>query len=342
MKKIFAFVVFSFGLSSIYSYESPVGSEQLFLYGFPGLISSASSVAGGGIFDAAPYSINLNPALTAPLQRVAADIGMTIVAQSKRGNKAGMALHLGALLPSKWGVWTAAIQGAFLEAPLPPPGNMFLARLGWARDITDKLYVGVSGFVGGVSGFVGDDFGAALDLGFVYRIGDLVFLKDARIAGVVANLGKTFEPGNYDPYPGIISPKGGFAAKLLDYENFKAGFSADISFPAVFQNLLFSAGLEFNIAKIIDVSLGWSANVRELQDFEPNTPFIGIGARWTIDTAKYDLMQSHGWEKTDIAASGVWQNINDFANIVSAGVEAHFGVPDKEAPAITVDDGEAE
>ncbi|MDR0662831.1 MAG: hypothetical protein LBF80_01960 [Spirochaetaceae bacterium] len=319
-----------------YAKDPPPYGENLFLLGFPGFIANAASTVGGGLYDAGPYSINMNPALTAPLQRVSADLGASIMTGDA---DAGFAFLAGALLPSRWGVWTGVLQGAFMEAPLYPPGNTFSGHFGWARDVTENLYAGVSIFAGATSKY-GDNFAAGLDLGFVYRIGNLSFLKDARVSAAVANIGKTFSNDAFDNFPGVFTVKGGFAAVLFENDKFSAGFSADLAIPT-FKNALLSLGAELGIVKIITVSLGWDMNIWELvHEIGPHTPFLGIAVKWTANTGGSDILMKQGWEKTDLSVSTLYQRLDDKTNLFSAGLSAEFGSIDKDPPVIKL--GEAE
>ncbi|MDR1363016.1 MAG: hypothetical protein LBJ35_03080 [Spirochaetaceae bacterium] len=336
-------IVFVIGVAAIvthgaYSYDAPPYGENMLLLGFPGFISNAASTVGGGLYDAGPYSININPALTAPLQRVSADIGGTILI--KEGST-GFAFLLGMLFPSRWGVWTALAQGAFISPPLSPAGNTYSGRFGWSRDITDNLYLGASVFAGVTTDY-GVGYAAGLDLGFVYRMGNLGFLKDARLSAAVANIGKTFDNDIYKNFPGAFAPKGGFAAVLFENNSFEAGFSVDVSFPT-FQNLVINAGVELGIVKMITVSFGWDANLRELADRGENmhSPFVAVGFKWTADTGASEILKSQGWEKTDVGVSALYQQINDSAHLFSAGVSAQFGSIDKDPPVIKLGESES-
>ena len=320
-----------------YAKDTPPYGENLFLLGFPGLVTNAASTVGGGLYDAGPYSININPALTAPLQRVSADLGASIMAGE---SEAGFAFLAGALFPSRWGVWTGSVQGVFLEAPLSPPGNTFSGRFGWSRDVADNLYVGTSIF-GGATSKYGDGFAAGLDLGFVYRLGNLFFLKDTRFSAAITNIGKTFDNDYFDNFPGFLTVKGGVAAVLFENDIFAAGFSADVAIPT-FQNILLNFGLELGIAKMVTVSFGWDMNARELSDgLDPHTPFIGVAFKLTVNTGGSDIMMKRGWEKTDINISTLYQQIGSKTNLFSAGLSAEFGSIDKTPPTINMGDAES-
>ncbi|MDR1256551.1 MAG: hypothetical protein LBJ86_02255 [Spirochaetaceae bacterium] len=319
-----------------YGYDAAPYGENIFLLGFPRFVSSAASTTGGGLYDAGPYSININPALTAPLQRVAVDLGGTMLLTKDDG---GTAFHAGALVPSRWGVWTGDFDASFIPVPLSPPGHAISAHFGWARDIVENLYVGVSIFAGGVFKY-GNDFALGFDAGFVYKLGKLGFLKDARASAVFAGIGKTFTNDVYKNFPGMFTPKGGFAAVLYESGKFAAGFSVDLAVPS-FQNAVLGVGLDFNVFKIIDISAGWDMNIRELADKRgAHTPFVGITVRLTKNTSSSDILMKRGWDKTDINIYGVYQRLNDEINLFSAGASAHFGAIDRSPPVIEM--GEAE
>ena len=73
-------------------------------------------------------------------------------------------------------------------------GNSLNIKANLAKPITDKLDVGLGVNVG----FLFGDFDWALsaNVGALYRIGDLGFLKDFRIGASVSNLGKVFTNTN--------------------------------------------------------------------------------------------------------------------------------------------------
>jgi hypothetical protein len=251
----------------------------------------------------------------------------------------GAAFHAGALFPSRWGVWTGGFDASFLPVPLSPPGNAISARLGWARDVVENLYVGASIFTGGIFRY-GNDFALGFDAGFVYKLGKLGFLKDARASAALVNIGKTFKNDIYENFPGMFTPKGGFAAVLFESGKFAAGFSVDLSLPS-FQNAVLGFGLDFSVLKMIDISAGWDMNIRELaDDIGAHAPSVGITFRLTKNTSSSDILMKRGWDKTDINVSGVYQRLNDQINLFSAGASAHFGAIDRSPPVIEI--GEAE
>jgi hypothetical protein len=328
----------------VWSSDPPVGGERLFFLGHPGFISGAMSSSGGGIF--APevtgsHVMGINPALAAGVQRFSIDAAYTgLVGAGGYGN----AFYAGALFPSRYGVFSGGVQGAFLPLDDMKLGNTLLARAGFSRDVTDRLFVGADLYGGGAfgGGPSGTDWALGLDAGFVYNLGSLAFLKNARYSVVIRNMGKNFIDNEKNIYPGILAPAAGFAALFVDKAKFSAGFSVDLSFP-LFQNLVFSAGLQAKIARFIKVSAGWDMNLRETLKLKGNgvhLPFVGIGVEFAADTSKSGFMSRQGWQKTDFDISGVWQQLNNQVQLFSVGITANLGVQDKEPPVIQIGEEE--
>ncbi|MDR2445804.1 MAG: hypothetical protein LBD58_00715 [Treponema sp.] len=344
MKRIlFSLLMIVFLIQTVWSNDPPAGGERLFFLGHPDFISGAMSTSGGGVF--APevvgsHVMGVNPALAAGVQRFSIDAAYTgLVGTGGYGN----AFYAGALFPSRYGVFSGGVQGAFLPLDAMNLGNTLLARAGFSRDVTDRLFVGADLYGGGAFGGADRaDWALGLDAGFVYRLGSAAFLKNARYSVVIRNMGKNFIDDEKNIYPGILTPAAGFAALFVDKEKLSAGFSADVSFPFC-QNLVFSLGLQAKIARFIMVSAGWDINLREvikLKGDGVHLPFVGIGIQFTADMSKSGFMSRQGWQKTDIDVSGVWQQLHNKAQVFSVGMTANFGLQDEEAPVIQIGDEE--
>ncbi|MDR1220098.1 MAG: hypothetical protein LBK73_10915 [Treponema sp.] len=349
-KKLFLSLTVMLLAQSVWANDPPAGGERLFLLGHPGFISGAMSSSGGGVFApevAGSHVMGINPALAAGVQRFSIDAAYTgLVGTGGYGN----AFYAGALFPSRYGVFSGSVQGAFLPLDAMNLGNTLLARAGFSRDVTERLFVGASLYGGGAFSRSGgafsdakdDDWALGLDAGFVYSLGNLAFLKNARYSVVIRNMGKNFIDDGKNFYPGILTPAAGFAAVFVDKAAFTAGFSADVSVP-FFQNLVFSVGLQAKIARFIMVSAGWDINLREMMKLKSDgvhLPLVGIGVQFAGDMSKSGFMSRQGWQKTDFDISGVWQQLNDKIQLFSVGVTANFGVQDKEAPIIQIGDEE--
>jgi hypothetical protein len=339
-----AIVVSAFLSARLFPYNPPVGGENLFRYGHADLTSQAASAAGGALFGAGPQSVVINPALVAGVQRVSVDLGYTGLFPAEDAViKLGTGLQLGALFPTRWGVAAATVHGLFVPTESMKLGNSLLARAGFSRDVTDKLYVGVSAFAG-VNGGEGTDWAAGLDIGFWWRLGTLGPLSDFRIGGALLNMGKTFiiDVGGIkttsaaDHFPGIFTPRAGVAAKFLDLEKIEAGFSADLSLP-FFQNAVLDAGAQIRFADIVTVSAGWQFNIAETAANRIALfPSIGLSVKFKWNSSKSEFMSSKGWDTSDVTVSGNWRQIYSGVQQVSAGVTANFGLPDTDGPAVSL------
>jgi len=322
-----------------FAYNPPLWGENLFRNGHADLTSQAASAAGGAFFSSTPQSIAVNPALMSPVQRVSVDAGYTGVFFD---GGSGSGLQAGLALPSRWGVASFALQGVFMDdAGL---GNTFTARAAFSKDVTDKLYVGAGVFGG--AGNVGWTAGA--DAGFVYRLGALGALSDARIGAALTNLGITYlsedAPGisgwESGRFPGMFTPRAGFAAVFLDTAGVDAAFSADLSLP-FWQNAVFEAGLQARIADIIVIAAGWQLNALEAAESVASLmPSVGVSVKFRVNTGRSEFMSSKGWDTSDFVTSGAWRQLkiygDESAQQISAGITANFGLRDTEGPAIGV------
>jgi hypothetical protein len=346
LKKISVFlVVFALFTGGLYAYEPPQGGQNLFLFGHPKFITSANSAAGGGIFSEGSYSINMNPALTAGLQCPSMDAGFTGLFDEKN-SEIGGAMRLGLSYPTRIGVFTGGVQGVFTKLDEVPLGNIALFRLGFSRDVTDNLFFGFS-FTGGMLSYTpAEDSYMAGDIGAWYRIRELLFLKNVRFAAVLQNIGKTFETKGSQKYeegvtgfPGFLTPKAGVAASLFDANGIVVGVSSDIALPSL-KNILFNAGVQASIKDFVFISAGWDFNVGEAIDYKDkdpvHTPYIGIGVRFSVNTAGNETMSKRGFNETTIDADGLWQKLGGGVQAVSFGAAASFGVKDLLPPDISV------
>jgi hypothetical protein len=344
LKQIYVASIMLFFAAALYaSPKQYPGTDNLFLYGHPAFVTSGASAAGGPVLSAGSYSFVLNPALTAGLQSLSADLGYTGIINTTSDVEIGSAIRLGVSVPNRFGVFSGAFQGGFLENALSL-GNTLVGRIGFSRDVTDNFYLGLS-----VSGgyFVYDknnDFYVAADVGAWYRVPSIAFLRQVRFGVAVQNLGKTFLKATPSKsfearsYPAMFTPKAGVAAHLLELKDVTVGLSLDLAFPT-FSNILFVAGLQGKIADLVTISAGWDCNILELyEDYGIHLPYVGIGVKFSVNTSGSNLMSKRGVDQTDIEPSAVWQRIHKDTHTASIGVTARFGVRDTLPPDIKVGD----
>ena len=101
-------------------------------------------------------------------------------------------------------------------------------------------------------------------------------------------------------YPMPFTPRVGVAGNLFDVKNFSGGMSVDFSFPT-FQNVVFNAGLEFNIANIIRISTGWKADLREILAEQASLiPTAGISVKFNFSSKEDSFLAKKGWQKSEM------------------------------------------
>lgn len=322
-------MIFSFTFVSADEY---VGEEIAFKLTNPDLLTGASSSCGGGFFSAGANAISVNPALTAGEQRVMLNLSYTsLFKPSDKDSSMGAAAQLGLLVPTRWGVFSGVVDGVFCDlAPLDLDNTVELS-FGFSKDITEKLYAGLSlngGFRWGESNMWALD----LNLGFMYNFGTVGFMKDFRIASSLMNVGKPYALG----LPGICSPRVGVAATLFSVAdgNVAGGFSADLTAPQC-MNLVFDAGLQLKVAKIITVKSSWQFDMAETISGNKNfLPSVGITVNFNINTKDNQFMADKGWQQSEISTSAAWQQIYQDIHCVSAGAAINLGMKDVDAPEI--------
>ncbi|MCR5698682.1 MAG: hypothetical protein K6G52_03455 [Treponemataceae bacterium] len=344
-RTLFCIAVFSAAVP-VFAYNPIVYADNYYELTSPEMISGASSVTGGGVQDTVSSSIAVNPSLIAGEQRYMMDVDYTALFSSATSLTYGQTLQAGLVIPSRYGVGAVVIQGFLMDGLVGMDyGNSFAARGAYAKDLTDRLYIGI-GLYTGYGPEV--DWALACDLGFWYMLGKVSFIENARWAVSFTGLGKSFEStqeGLYygtDKVVGLEAPftmRVGFAGDFLDYKNFTWGFSTDFSAPS-FQNAVFDLGMQFLIYNIVKISTGWEVNVRELISGVPfSTPTAGISVNFNFDTAKKkdSFMAKQGWEQSEMKISSAYRNIETKSsqiNVASVGLTVSLGQKDTAAPEI--------
>ena len=326
----------------LFAYNPVANGNNMFEFTNPRLISSASSVAGGGLKGITSSSIVLNPALIAGEQRWTLDLDYSAFIGSGTKSSYGQGMQVGMIMPSRFGVSSVVVQGLFLDkTPQLNLGNVFTIHSAFAKDITDELYFGV-----GLYGGFGADWALATDIGFWYNIKQikwLPFLKDARWAVSVTGLGKSYEKEilalngeTISDYPMPFPPRVGVAGNLFDVKNFSGGMSLDFAFPT-FQNVVFNAGLEFMIADVIRISTGWKADLKEiLAEKTALLPTAGISFKFNFSGSEDSFLAKKGWQKSEAEVATAYQYFKDDLHLASGGVTLKLGQKDTVAPEITL------
>lgn len=311
--------------------EPVVGGNYCFRLTHPDLLTGAASSAGGAFFSAIPASIAVNPSLTASEQRVVLNLGYTVLFEPLDDLSMGGAGQIALLVPSRWGVFTGVVEGVFCDVGKLNLKNSIGLRAGFSKDINEKLYAGVA-LNGGARWADGTQWSLGFNLGFMYKWGDLAFLRDVRIGGAVTNLGKPYENG----FPAIGSPRVGVAGTMFTVadDRVACGFSLDVCAPQ-FMNVVLDAGLQIELADVVVVKTAWQFDMRDTLDKNYNLiPSVGITVRFGINTKGNQFMAEKGWQQSEVITSAAWQKLYGTTHAASAAAAINLGLKDTAAPEI--------
>lgn len=338
--------------STVFAYNPPFGGEDVYSFSSPEFMTGSASAAGGPLFTVLPGSIVYNPALTSLEQRTVINLSYSgMFDKEEDRTDYGQSFQVGVAVPTRYCVLTGVIHGAGIELPKMDMGKIFVLHLGVSKDVTEKLSVGTNIYSGFYFGR-GSDFTTGVDFGALYSIGSLGFLNNAKVGVSLLNLGKPLKSGSYMitgingtsegvSYPGIATPRLGFAADFFGTRNFTGSFSTDVYFPT-FQNAVFALGLGFNYKDMLKLTCSWDANIRELIESGSeaiNLPSVGVTFKWVINTNKMKIGESN-WEESEVVASASWKNECNGVQVISGGAALYLGLKDTSAPEIYLWDEE--
>ncbi len=339
-KILFCIAIFALCFSA-FAYNPPLAGENVFNFTSPSMLSGEASVAGGSLFQVYPGHVSINPAISAGEQRIVIDASYTGLIGQNKSHSYGQAFSAGTIIPSRFGVFTGSVQGIFVPFTDMNFQDNVTIRTAYSKDILDNLYVGL-----GLSGTFGSDWAVAGDIGFLYKketISWIPFMSDIRLGASLTQLGKTYNPeslgvkdGNNDTsgFPGMITPKVGFAGTLFETEQIISGLSFDLSFPT-FQNVIFDTNLSFLLFNMINISTGWQFNLVETLENKANFyPSVGVSVKLNITSKEDSLLAKQGLAQNEIIASGAYKQLNNNVTAVSGSAALYLGLEDTQAPEI--------
>ncbi len=352
MKRFLAILVAGLALTAMSAeslgdfYNPPFGGNSIYKLANPTMMSGGASATGGAAYTVLPASITFNPALVATEQRSVLNVSWTGLLNTAKADGAdgafGNLFQIGTIVPTRYMVIAATAQGSIVNFSDMDLGNTVLVHAGLSKDVTDKIFVGMNLYTGFYMGS-GSDFTVGCDLGFLYLMDDIGFLKRPRLGIALLNMGKPVN-GNFVAngingssahinYPGIFTPRASFAASLLDLQGFNIGFSADLYAPE-FMDLAFDLGLSLSYSDVIQFCVGWDGDLRELlSGASLNWPSVGLNIRLTVNSKKI-AEGNEAWEKSEIVPALAWKNLYGGKQALSAGASLYLGQKDTKAPEI--------
>ena len=340
MRKLFlSMTIFAIVLGAAAAYNPPVQGENLFFLSHPELLTGGNSVAGDGIQSIMPATGTINPALIGMEERVTLDFGYTGMINSRNSGFSNMysqAFGAGIIVPTDW-VNIGGELEFILDENCMGLGDSFHIKAMASKQILDKLYIGVSmGF--GYEWKMIDDWMLTADVGAVYKIGDLGFLKNLRIAASANNLGKTLNTSHdWQGYPGMFAIKAGAAAELVNVEKFILGLSLDVTTP-LFTNCILDSGLQMRICDFVQINTSWQFNFKEFFDGNNSwLPTVGLIFKIPIGMGKSEFVKKNDWSSSELSPSVGWKNVDWDVNLFSAGAVLRLGQLDNSGPDIEME-----
>ena len=343
MKRIVFMLCVVFSAYSVFAYNPPGGGESAQTFFSPDLLGGQTSVTGGPFADGNPADLASNPALSAYEQRIIFDLSYAGVIGFRRNTvgDSGWKGHLANadfLYPTRWGVVATDVHfftSSFASLQWGTAGSL---RFSYSKDLTEKLALGT-----GVYAIIGTGWGLGADFGVLYRFGNLGFAKDSRLGVSLTGMGKPYNPNDggvkgltgTSGFPGMFTPRVGFATTLMAVKNFKLGMAFDLSFPT-FQNVVFDTGLHMKFAEMVTFKAGWNFNLVEtLYHVQSYIPSFGLACTIKLNTK--DKSGSNAWEQSDITPQLAAKPLGNSIWAIGAGVNVKVGKKDTAAPAISVD-----
>lgn len=348
-KKILSALAACVIVSSVFAFESVTGGESLFELSSPAAMTFGSSVTGGGIALNNPASIAANPALTARDQRVGLNFGYTgLLTAGDEKKTYGSLFQAGITVPFKWAVCSGEVWGAFPNSSTLGFTNSTNIKGALSKEITDALSVGV-GLNAGVEWGAVSDWALSANLGFVYEIPHLSFMKDFRYGVSILNLGKnlssTSDKKFLDCYPGFATVKAGASAIMFQNDLFKIGANFDLTTPC-FMNLIVDAAVQFSFQDILTLNISEKINlVESINGAGSYIPSVGLFFTFKFDVKNNEFLAKNDWSESEMTTGIAYKMLYSDVHAISADMNLKLGLEDEIPPVINIwfdDDDEVE
>ena len=296
----------------------------------------------------------VNPAQGGEAQRIVFNVGYMAI--SGLGGDAeegfGHTLDLGMLFPTRFAVFGGSLR--FLHSPFYesfPVGNVFSGNLNVAKEVFPRMSVGVGMNFG--TGFGGNDYinppswTLSGDLGFRWNLGRLGPFHNFTWAATLNNMGRSWAPTWF-------TPAGGVSFDLLRIEGRDGGrdplvinTQADIGLPSIIvpsvnrASLIFKAGMRFEIAEIVNLSVSWPGgsgfNAREIAQSRsafPFVPSVGLGINIPLPTGGRTMAGGRLPTDGDLTTDFAFRPLYDGVTAMGGGITWSVGIADTRPPVI--------
>ena len=310
------------------------------------------SLAGAGAFTTttgAAAASAVNPAQGGEAQRIVFNFGYMGLAGLGADAESGFGnvVEAGLLVPTRYAVFGGSLR--FIDSPFResfPVGRVFSGNLNVAKEVFPRMSVGM-----GLNFGFGDEHmlpGWMLsgDLGFRWNTGRLGPFENFTWAAVLRSMGRSWTPTWF-------TPAGGVSFDLLRIQGRDGGrdpllinAQADLELPSIvyfpWTSLIFKAGLRFEIAEIVNLSVSWPSgsglNVRELVEGAafPVVPSVGVGVSIPLPTGGRRVAGGRLPTDGDLTTDLAFRPLYDGVTAMGAGITWQVGVVDRRPPIITV------
>ncbi len=342
-KKSLSVLLLSVAAVTVWAYAPPAAGQLTYQITTPDVLAGGATVAGGAFEYSSVAHAAVNPALTAPEQRIVADGAATILTGTLGGEKKlGVpSFYLGLVIPTKMGVFSGSGQGLFANFDNMALGNTFTTRGGFAKEIDDRLNVGADLYLSIGSTNAGFDWALGTDLGFTYEMGTwkyLPFMSDIRWGAALTGLGKNLHSSadSYSAFPGIFTPSAGIAGTLFTWKALSGAAAVDLSVPS-FQDVAFNALVDIRVSDFLSVKTGWNFDLLEtLNKTASYLPYVTVGVTFGHTSKDDSFLSKMGGQQSEFNLGGTWRQLTNDVTAYSAGATIKLGLPDTSAPAIVL------
>ena len=328
-------------LSTVSAYDPPKGASLL------GRIYSPWSMGGGMSLTeqgSGAWASAFNPASTAVEELPGLEFSYTGIADMSTGSPqgGGSGAQADFALPKAYGVWNGAVRlfsapGAMTSMPL---GTFVTVGGGFSKKISGRMSVGASAWLAmGDNGSFG--WGVWADLGVIQELGDVGFLKNARLGFVVSGLGKEFNyqtppvgiaPGSLAAtgFPQAFTPGIGFSADLLNEYDLRMRVSVDLRAPS-FSDIEAETSLALSFRNIVSLRLAMATSLYDIQQKSGRSVWPSLTLSGRIPLGK---KSANNAGVSSVAPAFGLMPLYDSLDAFSLGTRLSFGQADKSPPKV--------